>query len=227
MKITKTAIHKLTVQADCGCIAYGEYQDEALKKTVAGPLFSPCDTHKENPGASVIEGLLKEVVIHTAAETKVAPPPAPAPSAPPPHIDGAIAARRAERVAAAAPASETNGGTPPAAVAGGAAAPATPGIPGATTRTPIAVKPGSHRPGTKEPRVVGGNPHKVRLHDPTVTGRGRTGTGTPGGPKVASAASAVTDMDGVPEDRRVTALVENIGLLDDGDDDADGDEFFS
>ena len=225
MKTTKTAIHKLTIQADCGCIAFGEYKDEALKQVVAGPLFTACATHREEPGASVIGNLMKEMVTHTAAETKIAPPVAPAEPAPAPaHLDDSTAARRAARLNGASPAAASTVSAPAhtaTVVTASAAQPAAPAQAGSVTRMPIAARPGSNpdrRPGTKQPMVVGGKPGGVRRHDPAATGQATAR----GGLKVASGGGGGSmDMDGVPEDTRVTALLEHSGVLDvdlDGDD---------
>jgi len=218
MKTLRSAIHKLTVQADCGCIAWGEYQDEACKRPASAITFTPCEKHKEAAGIDLAEKFMKEAVLKEAADTKIAPPPAPAPTEPPAHLDGDAAARRAARVAAstvpAAEGSSTSAVRPPTS--------AVPAQAGTATRTPITsnAKPGAPRPGSGQPRVIGGTPGGVRRHDPT-NGRTANGLKVAGKAPGSGGGSIAMDMDGVAEDKRVTNLIELSGALDVDDDDGD------
>jgi hypothetical protein len=65
MKVTKTSIHRLTIEKDCGCKATREYEDQLYKKPIADAKFSGCEKHSrgavaEFAGEMLIEALHKE-----------------------------------------------------------------------------------------------------------------------------------------------------------------------
>ena len=107
MKVTSSAVYKLTVEADCRCAAVGEYLDLAYNVPLGDIAFNPCPTHKEAPGIDVLATVLKEVVAKEAKERKTPEPAAGAPPAAPARplhpMSDAAAAARAARTGKAAP----------------------------------------------------------------------------------------------------------------------------
>ncbi len=73
MKVTKTSVHRLTIQKDCGCSATREYEDIRYTKSTAEAVFTPCEKHEKNKiiaefaGEMLIEALNKEA--ETAGKT--------------------------------------------------------------------------------------------------------------------------------------------------------------
>ena len=205
MKVTHTAIHKLMVQADCQCAAVGEFSDAAFKNQLGATTFVACSTHKDTPGLDLFSNILSEVLAKEAREMKLpAPPPAL-------HL---------ERAKGEAPPAVVTKDTP-----GAPTAPpriASPAEGGQVSRTTIR---GQHRPSPPggTPRVVGTGAMGVRRAD-IATSSSRS----PHGLNVAKAASGGSGapsrggaemFDEADEDRRVTDLLENSGLLDLDEDD--------
>lgn len=66
MKITKTSIHRLTVEKTCGCQATREYGDARYSAPIAEGVFTPCEKHEKNKlvaefaGEVMLEALDKE-----------------------------------------------------------------------------------------------------------------------------------------------------------------------
>jgi hypothetical protein len=66
MKVTKTSVHRLTIQKDCGCSATREYEDIRYTKPLAEAAFTPCEKHEKNKivaefaGEMLVEALNKE-----------------------------------------------------------------------------------------------------------------------------------------------------------------------
>lgn len=75
MKVTKTSIHRLTVEKTCGCQATREYTDAHYAKPLAEGVFTPCEKHEKNKlvaefaGEMMLEALDKEA--ETAGKTAV------------------------------------------------------------------------------------------------------------------------------------------------------------
>lgn len=130
MEITKTAIHKLTAKANCGCIAAGEYKDALFKQQITLTTTS-CARHTEVPD---VVAVLKEVVIREAIDAKA-----------PPEVHHEPAYQRPTAVTNApalpGPTVITNG-----AIKAPVAPPARPSNPGSHRPTPrVAVAAGVHR----------------------------------------------------------------------------------
>jgi hypothetical protein len=76
MKVTKTSVHRLTIEKTCGCQATREYEDVRYTKPVAEGVFTACEKHEKNKliaefaGEMLIEALDKEA--ETAGKTVVA-----------------------------------------------------------------------------------------------------------------------------------------------------------
>jgi hypothetical protein len=228
MKVSRSAIHRLEVDVTCGCKANGEYDDEACKKQKGTTTFTACEKHKEAAGVDMLEMMLIEVVDKEARELVIAPP------EPRVHprtlaLQQAEEAGDADPAAAAAPARtlRTSGST------GATRAPAAPAAPARSA-------PGSHRP-SRPAGGGGGGGGFARRSDPGSR-LSPAAARLAGGSKVASSTRVAggnanpsgisfggdldIDMDEVPEDSRVTRLLEVTNALggdDEGDFDDDGD----
>ena len=73
MKVTKSAVYRITAGAGCACVVVGEYEDADYKKPLGKSTFTPCKKHKGQPGVDVIEMILTELVEKEAEEHKAAP----------------------------------------------------------------------------------------------------------------------------------------------------------
>jgi len=66
MKVTKTSVHRLTVEKTCGCQATREYADVRYSKPLAEGVFTACEKHEKNKaiaefaGEMLLEALDKE-----------------------------------------------------------------------------------------------------------------------------------------------------------------------
>src|SRR5271168_34498 len=73
MKVTKTSVHRLTIEKGCGCKATREYEDVRYTKPLGEAFFIACEKHKlkkdfaEFAGEMLIEALDKEA--ETAGKT--------------------------------------------------------------------------------------------------------------------------------------------------------------
>ena len=56
MKVTKTSVHRLTIEKTCGCQATREYQDVRYAKPLAEGVFTPCEKHEKNKLVSEFAG---------------------------------------------------------------------------------------------------------------------------------------------------------------------------
>jgi hypothetical protein len=81
MKVSKTSVHRLTIEKTCGCQATREYEDTRYTKPLAEGVFIACLKHNkgaiaEFAGEMLIEALDKEAleagktVVATRAETQ-------------------------------------------------------------------------------------------------------------------------------------------------------------
>ena len=80
MKISKSAIYRITANTGCACAVTREYEDADYKKPLGEAVFASCKKHKGQPGVDVIEMILGELVEKEAEEHKAAPA-APRPNA--------------------------------------------------------------------------------------------------------------------------------------------------
>lgn len=66
MKVTKTSVHRLTIEKTCGCHATREYEDVRYTKPLSEGVFAACEKHEKNKlvaefaGEMLIEALDKE-----------------------------------------------------------------------------------------------------------------------------------------------------------------------
>jgi hypothetical protein len=82
MKVTKSAVYRITTATGCGCQVVREYEDADYKKPLGEThTFTECAKHKGQPGVDVIEMILGELVEKEAADHVPAPvqPTTPAP----------------------------------------------------------------------------------------------------------------------------------------------------
>lgn len=69
MKVTKTSVHRLTIEKGCGCKATREYEDVRYTKPLAEGVFTACEKHEkmkqlaEFAGEMLLEALDKEAEI--------------------------------------------------------------------------------------------------------------------------------------------------------------------
>src|ERR1035437_10559081 len=76
MKVTRTSVHRLTIEKTCGCQATREFSDPSYAKPIGDSLFTACPKHgkgviAEFAGEMLIEALEKEA--ETAGRTLYAP----------------------------------------------------------------------------------------------------------------------------------------------------------
>lgn len=210
MKVTKSTIYKLEIERTCTCKVAGDYEDVAFKKPRGTAIFTACATHKETPGVDVIEEMMREVLEKEAREAK-------APEVILPRAAQAAAARAEEAQAATPAVPDPNANAPARTlrVAGsnGTAA-SSAGHRPASAPTPQPGR-GTHRP---EGKTGGSSP--FRRADPNA-GLSAGALSKVGGGKPSSSALSVDFDQQVPEDSRVTALIEDIGFE---DDENEGDE---
>lgn len=213
MKIQKTNVFRLSIEKDnCTCKVLREYSDAQYKTPLSEPVFTPCKKHGAKPEVSEAVGDMMVEMLDREAQNNAAPTYAPmrVPEAQPTSLDGSSGetvtstpiARR-PRVAVAAPA----GDGPPPPQAG-------------PRRDPTQVRTinRDHNVGRRA-AVSGRTPVTgVTVSNPAGNARrpqtvrvGEVELSTPG-------IDLDLDMDGVPEDPRVTALAES-ALLPDLEDD--------
>lgn len=69
MKVSKTSVHRLTVEKTCGCQATREYEDIRYTKPLGEGVFTACDKHEKNKlvaefaGEMLLEALDKEAEV--------------------------------------------------------------------------------------------------------------------------------------------------------------------
>ena len=74
MKVSKTSIHRLTIEKSCSCQACREYSDLRCSKPLGEAIFTPCAKHAkgqiaEFAGEMLIEALDKEAETAVAVQT--------------------------------------------------------------------------------------------------------------------------------------------------------------
>ena len=78
MKVSKTAVYRITASMACGCVAQQEFEDADYKKPLSKePNFTVCKKHKDQAGTDILEMVLTERVQEEAENHVAAPPPAP------------------------------------------------------------------------------------------------------------------------------------------------------
>lgn len=202
MKVNKSTTYKLEVERECGCKIVRDYKDEVCKNPHGDASFSACDKHQET--ADLIKELLTEVLEREAREAKAAAPvihPRTAAMLQQPTED-----TEAEATTVTAPTARTLRMT-----GSGAGARRSEGEGHRPAAAP-APRPGSsqHRPGPKTSSGGG-----FRRSDPN------SGLSAAALAKVAAAPKQSVgleiDMEAVDEDHRVTNVIEELGFLDEPD----------
>jgi hypothetical protein len=69
MKVTKTSVHRLTVEKTCGCAATREYEDARYTKPIAEGSFTPCEKHEKLKGIVEFAGEMLIETLDREAET--------------------------------------------------------------------------------------------------------------------------------------------------------------
>ena len=78
MKVSKTALYRITASMACGCVAQQEFEDADYKKPITKePKFTVCKKHEGKAGVDILEVVLIERV-QEEAENHVSVPVAPA-----------------------------------------------------------------------------------------------------------------------------------------------------
>jgi len=207
MKVEKTNVQRLTVERECGCKATREYKDPQYKDPIAEAAYEPCKKHKAKPDLADMMGMIMREDVDREAQNNAAPTYAPMRVPQPTTLDAAgetvismpIVRRPGPPRVTVAPA---GGGPPPPQVG--------------PRRDPTQVRTINRDHNVSRRAAVSG---RTPVTGVTVT--------NPAGPRrqtvqvgeVELATPGIDiDMDGVPEDPRVTALAES-ALLPDLEDD--------
>ena len=211
MKVEKTNVHRLTVERECGCKATREYSDPQYKVAIAEAAYTPCKKHKAKEDLADMMGMIMREDVDREAQNNAAPTYAPmrVPNAQPATLDDSSGesitstpiTRRPARVQAAPVA---NGGVP---------APQQ-----GPRRDPTQVRTVNRdRSGLSRRAAVAGRAPVASVTVTNPAGARRPQTVQVGEVELATPGIDI-DMDGVPEDPRVTALAES-ALLPDLEDD--------
>lgn len=217
MKVEKTHVHRLSVERDCGCRAVREFKDPQYKDAIAEAIYSPCKKHKASKDLSDMMGMILVEDVNREAETQAAAATPthlhPIPVATPTSLDGSSGEtvtsipiqRRPPRVHVA-PAGGTGGGAP---------APQN-----GPRRDPTQVRTVNRDhsgAGLSRRAAIAGRTPVTGVTVTNPAGR-RPNTVTVGEVELETPGMDILDMDGVPEDPRVTRLAED-ALLPDLEDD--------
>ena len=74
MKVSKTSVHRLTIEKGCGCQATREFEDVRYTKPLGEGVFTPCEKHEKSKAvAEVIGEILIESLESAAVEASKAP----------------------------------------------------------------------------------------------------------------------------------------------------------
>jgi|SRR5579863_851441 len=215
MKVEKTNVHRLSVERECGCTAVREFKDPQYKDAIAEAEFEPCKKHKAKPDLAEMMKMIMTEDVNREAENNAKPTYAPmrTPTAVPTSLDGSAGETVTSTPIVRRP------GPPRVAVA-----PAGGGVPAPQAgprRDPTQVRTVNrdHSGAGVGPRgriagkapVTGVTVQNPAGRRPQTVQVGEVELSTPG-------MDLDLDMDGVPEDPRVTALAES-ALLPDLEDD--------
>ncbi len=216
MKVEKTNVHRLSVERECGCKAVREFKDPQYKDPIDEASFEPCKKHKAKGDLSDMMQMIMVEDVNREAESNARPTYAPlrVPDAVPTSLDGS--------------AGETVTSTPitrrPRVAVAPAAGGGVPAPQSGPRRDPTQVRTVNrdHSGAGVGPRarIAGKMPVTgVTVRNPAAGGPRRPQTVQVGEVELATPGMDLDlDMDGVPEDPRVTALAEN-ALLPDLEDD--------
>jgi hypothetical protein len=69
MKVTKTSVHRLTIEKGCGCKATREYEDVRYTKPINEAEFLACDKHDKSKVVAEVIGEMLIESLEQAAET--------------------------------------------------------------------------------------------------------------------------------------------------------------
>lgn len=76
MKVTKSAVYRITASAGCACTVTREFEDTEFKSPLGEATFVVCKKHDKQPGVDIVEMILTELVDKEATDHVSAPPPA-------------------------------------------------------------------------------------------------------------------------------------------------------
>src|SRR5271157_1975065 len=69
MKVTKTSVHRLTIEKGCGCKATREYEDLRYTKALGEAEFVACEKHDKSKVVAEVIGEMLIESLEQAAET--------------------------------------------------------------------------------------------------------------------------------------------------------------
>jgi hypothetical protein len=69
MKVTKTSVHRLTIEKGCGCKATREYEDMRYTKPINEAEFAACEKHDKSKVVAEVIGEMLMESLEQAAET--------------------------------------------------------------------------------------------------------------------------------------------------------------
>jgi hypothetical protein len=213
MKVEKTNVHRLSVERECGCRAVREFRDQQYKDAIAEAIYSPCKKHKANKDLTDMMGMIMVEDVNREAESQAAVPTHlhPIPVATKTTLDGSSGetvtsipiARRPARVHVA-PAGGGGGGAPVSQ--------------NGPRRDPTQVRTINRDHNVGRRAAVTGRTPVTGVTVTNPAGPRRPNTVTVGEVELETPGMDILDMDGVPEDPRVTRLAED-ALLPDLEDD--------
>lgn len=67
MKVTKTSVHRLTIEKGCGCKATREFEDVRYTKPIAEGVFIACDKHEKSKAVAEVIGEILIESLESAA----------------------------------------------------------------------------------------------------------------------------------------------------------------
>ncbi len=205
MKVRKSTLHKLEVERECGCLVAGDYEDSVYKRPRGEAVFKACAKHDGAMG-EVVEEMMREILVKEASEVKL-------PEIVPVNHPRTVARQDTPSEDVSAGPSVRSLRTAGASSAGAA------GHRPANAPAPTAGRSGAHRPSP------GGDPDKKSAYirsDPnkglSAAALSKLGAAKEEGGLEISFGDA---SEAVPEDKRVTKLVHELGFLNEKDDEDD------
>jgi len=209
MKVEKTHVHRLSVERECGCRAVREFKDNQYKDAIAEAIYSPCKKHKAKPELQDMMAMIMIEDVNREAENQsVSVVHHAIPNAVPTSLDGS-----AGETVTSMPINRPRPRVAISPVAGGVA----PLPANGPRRDPNQVRTltRDHNVGRRA-AVTGRTPVTgVTVSNPAA---GRRPNTVQVGEVELETPGLDIDMDGVPEDPRITRLTED-ALLPDLEDD--------
>jgi hypothetical protein len=212
MKVEKTSVHRLSVERECGCRAVREFKDPQYKDAIAEAIYSPCKKHKAKPELQDMMAMIMIEDVNREAETLSAVPVHlhPIPVATTTTLDGSSG-----ETVTSIPISRPRPRVQIAPAGGGGGAPVSQNGP---RRDPTQVRTINRDHNVGRRAASSGRTPVTGVTVTNPAGARRPNTVQVGEVELETPGMDILDMDGVPEDPRVTQLAES-ALLPDLEDD--------